>query len=796
MLSRADFDLVRRDGSLPGLELLLDRDAFAGALHATLPAAGITAAEPTYLRYKPRTSCLAGYRLTVSGRAVEVHARAYLPADSERMYGLLARSGTPSVIGPGHILLEEIAVVVSVFPNDGELEALSLLADAAGRHRLLQKMLPEWPRLWEGTLQSLRYKPERRYVGQLLTREGMPAAVLKLYSEEDFPAAQANAKAFEACSLPLVARRLGRSSRHRLVALEWVPGRVLTEVLTDPSQGLEALHASGEALAGLHSQRPKRLARLDRAGEAAMLRNIAADLGAIMPSVAERADAVAGRLATCLEQAHQGHVPIHGDFYAKQVVLTEGGTAAILDLDQAVWGDPAADLGSFVAHMERDALGCTVPIYPMASLRDLASLRDSFLTGYREKLHLPDSDWLGLHTAVGLFRLSPEPFRRREPDWPARTEAIVTRSEEILNGSLPSMSGWPRHPRHRGVTEYHALNVAVVDPFCAATSPDMPYLAGATDPPQAWHQLRHHLPMLFASQAQVRLHSIRVTRYKPGRRCLLEYDLERERPGQRPEPLTLVGKVRARGLDRSTYQLQQLLWNAVFSDSSEDHISVPEPVGVIPEFQMWLQRKVPGAGATRLMPGPEGNALSRRIAEAIHKLHEAGALTRRRHTIGDELRILHERLPTVALMRPEWAGRIERLLDGCDRLGAGLPQPEFRGIHRDFYADQVIVDESRLYLLDLDLYCEGDPALDVGNFLGHMTEQALRTLDDPDALADREEALEERFVQLSGKRIRPSIQAYKTLTLVRHIHLSTQITGRGRCTEPLLELCEQRLGVA
>src|SRR5437773_3836244 len=34
-----------------------------------------------------------------------------------------------------------------------------------------------------------------------------------------------------------------------------------------------------------------------------------------------------------------------------------------------------------------------------------------------------------------------------------------------------------------------------------------------------------------------------------------------------------------------------------------------------------------------------------------------------------------------------------------------------------------------VWLLDFDLYCQGDPALDIGNFVGHLTEQSLRTLE-------------------------------------------------------------------
>src|SRR5262249_50836435 len=131
----------------------------------------------------------------------------------------------------------------------------------------------------------------------------------------------------------------------------------------------------------------------------------------------------------------------------------------------------------------------------------------------------------------------------------------------------------------------------------------------------------------------------------------------------------------------------------------------------------------------------------------------------------------------------------------CDRLGAATPLPAPCGIHRDFYPDQVIVDGSRLYLIDFDLYCESDPGLDIGNFLGHITEQSLRTLRDPAAMADLEGAMEERFVALSGEATRTAMRAYATLTLVRHVYLSTLFPERRPFTGSLMELCEERLGM-
>ena len=188
-------------------------------------------------------------------------------------------------------------------------------------------------------------------------------------------------------------------------------------------------------------------------------------------------------------------------------------------------------------------------------------------------------------------------------------------------------------------------------------------------------------------------------------------------------------------------------------------------------------------------------ALAKQIAEGIHKLHLADIPTPRAHSMADELRILHERLHLVARTRPAWARRLEKLAQDCDRLGASVPAPRVTGIHRDFYPAQVLVDGTHLYFLDFDLFCRGDPALDVGNFLGHVIEQSLRTVENAQALAECREVLKEHFVDLSGDGVRAGIEAYTTLTLVRHIYLSTQFPERHRCTEPLLELCEERLAL-
>jgi aminoglycoside phosphotransferase (APT) family kinase protein len=340
------------------------------------------------------------------------------------------------------------------------------------------------------------------------------------------------------------------------------------------------------------------------------------------------------------------------------------------------------------------------------------------------------------------------------------------------------------------------VSVVTQDPFGVATDPRMPLLSRALDPAEVEHVL-HRL----AGWESAAVQAIRAVRYKPGRRCLIEYDVELPSSAV----VTLVGKARARGADHHTFELLRELRRRGFDDHSADGISVPEPITVVPELGLWLQRKVAGVSATESLAGSYGVAMARRLAEAAHKLHVADVPARREHTVADELRILHERLDALAAQWPDLGKgrgghRLGRLLAACDRLAATIPAPEPCGIHRDFYPHQVLVaDEGgkgggeRLYLLDFDLYSHGDPALDIGNCIGHITEQAVRTRGDPRALADCEAALEDRFVALTGEQTRPAVRAYALLTLARHVSLSAQRVDRQSVTARLLELCEERL---
>lgn len=338
------------------------------------------------------------------------------------------------------------------------------------------------------------------------------------------------------------------------------------------------------------------------------------------------------------------------------------------------------------------------------------------------------------------------------------------------------------------------MSARICDPFDARADERIRFLRSALDPSLVENRFRR-VPELQARVSGLRLRSARVLRHKPGRRCLIEYELAGPDPAA--ASVFVLGKVRARGADLRTHRLARLLMEFGFGPESADGVSVPEPLGAVPELGLWLQARIGGRSAAALLRGRGAVGVATRVADALHKLHRAPVNPGRRHTTGDEIGILRERLREMACARPEWAARLGRLAEACARAVAGVEADGRSLIHRDFYPDQVLLDGERLHLVDLDLCCRGDPALDVGNFVGHMIELSLREDGDAGAMDAPAAALVDRYVERTGwAGAAEAATTYATLTLVRLLGLSARFPERGATAPALLDLCEQRLGLA
>jgi aminoglycoside phosphotransferase (APT) family kinase protein len=424
VLTPLDADLARRDSAVPGLALVLDADAFVGALGRSVPEADVSGARITYVKYKPGTNCLVGFRLVVDGNALDVYAKAYRTGATKKLHEAQEEPGRPGLLGRGRIPLYDHVVVVSTFENDARVSALSSVAETPSG--FLSDLLPARPALWSGTLEGLVYKPERRWVARLSTEDGAQA-VVKLYTPWGYELLQPHRRPYAARPPLRLASTLGASARHAALAFEWLPGRLLSEAILDPQLDARAVAKVGSAVAQLHALSTEGFAQLEPEGAASTLLAEADTLGILCPHLGQRAKATARRIAARLvARPPARRCLIHGDLHARQVLL-DGDTVAILDLDRALCADPLIDVGVFAAHLEREVIRGH-----LAASR-VESLGEAMLGGYAaERPETAVADDTRLHTAAELFRLAPQFFRYREPDWPERTAACLDRVEAIL----------------------------------------------------------------------------------------------------------------------------------------------------------------------------------------------------------------------------------------------------------------------------------------------------------------------------------------------------------------------------
>ena len=321
--------------------------------------------------------------------------------------------------------------------------------------------------------------------------------------------------------------------------------------------------------------------------------------------------------------------------------------------------------------------------------------------------------------------------------------------------------------------------------------PGLPSLARALDPTAAEFAIRESLSDSETSGLG-RLEEIRLVRHRPGRRCVLYYSFAGSELEEGSERIRFVGKIRSKGANRRSDRIARALRARGFSETGGFGFTVCEPLGIVTELDMTLQRFYSGPCMTELVS--KGTETLERFAElgvALAELHVEGAPTDRRHTVGNEFAILEERLPKVAVKIPILAESIQRLMESARPIAEALVSRPVRSIHRDFYPDQIIAASGALVLLDLDLYSMGDPALDVGNFVAHLREQGLRELGDVRSYRDAEYAFVESYLASSSETLLDEVEKWTHLSLLRHIEIAWRIEERRPTLGLLVESCER-----
>lgn len=247
-----------------------------------------------------------------------------------------------------------------------------------------------------------------------------------------------------------------------------------------------------------------------------------------------------------------------------------------------------------------------------------------------------------------------------------------------------------------------------------------------------------------------------IAKRRPGRRLTVRYRVEARFDHAPPHERVIYAKFYSGRKGERVFPALVAL-----SEAAPGRLALPEPLGYSARRKLLVMGGLEGLaldpvlraearGATRPEPPVKGAAAALpRVAAAVAAFHAllpslrgaAGPASEalRRHDAPAEREILvsaSRRIETLDLP-PRIVGSHREAVDlTCARLTASSAPARATTsvLHRDLHPGQVLLCGRRVGLLDLDEVAEGEPELDVGNFLAHLVLVSLQEDGRPERL--------------------------------------------------------------
>lgn len=383
--------------TLPATSPITSIDELPGLVAGIIERAGAPAPGRLALRYlrrKPARGLIAVYALPAGGPPLVCLrvAESAIVAAGVRLGSQTLTKADVTGTWPGVLRLPTVGLTLQAYPEDADLPALAEIhamepgaVAFLGVRDALREALGN-PSFAPDSVSSepLRYKPSDRCVLRLTAHPGRETVVGKVYAD---PAAAASvhgrmlelythqrgesqtAAAGRPLGPPLLPRPLALVEGLGLTLSEDVRGSAGgdTEPVTEAGKLLhprapmtraaEAVAVIGVGLARLHTYPlPPGWPARTATSEATRAVRRAEQLAAYAPDHAERAVALAGRLAERLEASQTAEArAAHGSFKPAQL-LFRGERLFITDFDQLCAADPALDVGYFLAYLRPPSL--------------------------------------------------------------------------------------------------------------------------------------------------------------------------------------------------------------------------------------------------------------------------------------------------------------------------------------------------------------------------------------------------------------------------------------------------------
>jgi aminoglycoside phosphotransferase len=222
--------------------------------------------------------------------------------------------------------------------------------------------------------------------------------------------------------------------------------------------------------------------------------------------------------------------------------------------------------------------------------------------------------------------------------------------------------------------------------------------------------------------------TVEVLSGKPGRRWILRYQLVAGDGSRSSTPRSVVAKLYGDGnKGRHVFALMRELTDRGFGPDADDGVRAPQAYAYVDELGMLLMEDVGGVRLSNLLLSPGLRDHVSAAGRALAKLHRCPPPPNvHRKTMPGRLASLRRKVAEACQVRPELTQALEARLESVSRLAEEPPPDELVLVHGGCHLREVLVDDDRVSIVDLDTLCAADPALDVGNFLADLRWKGLR----------------------------------------------------------------------
>ena len=285
------------------------------------------------------------------------------------------------------------------------------------------------------TVISIRYRPGQRHVLRYDRLDAAKTTVFaKFYTGEDgkrvfHVATQATEWLAQHAKGVAAVRPLAYLPEHNVVLYPGLSGTPLTKSLRRRDRGLARwLEQTGRALHALHLLPPAVAGPLpchDFAAEVGQTARASAHIGVLLPPVGATISALLDRARELHDRLPQEPPTLtHGDFKPEHVWCGPGGLT-LLDFDSCHCGDPALDIGKFLAHLRL--------WHVLNDQPGLGAAQERFLAGYAGSVPRERLVRARLYEAVELIKITARRVPLFGPDWVLRTERLIGRAHGAMN---------------------------------------------------------------------------------------------------------------------------------------------------------------------------------------------------------------------------------------------------------------------------------------------------------------------------------------------------------------------------